>query len=139
MNLRQIQLVQDTFNQVEPIADVAADLFYQRLFELDPALRVLFKDDLLAQKRMLMQTLGGAVRGLTQLEALIPVVQSLGRRHRGYGVESQHYATVGAALLWTLEQGLGTAYTADVAEAWSAAYALLASVMQEAPEAAEAA
>lgn len=132
MNAQQISLVQESFGHVAPIADTAADLFYQRLFELDPGLRSLFKGDLKAQKVKLMQTLSAVARGLHHIEKLIPVVEELGRRHMGYGVKEEHYQTVGAALLWTLEQGLGDLYTPDVAEAWTAAYTLLAGVMQQA-------
>lgn len=132
MNAQQISLVQESFEHVAPIADTAADLFYQRLFELDPSLRPMFKGDMKAQKVKLMQTLSAVARGLHQIEKLVPVVEELGRRHVGYGVKDEHYQTVGAALLWTLEQGLGDLYTPDVAEAWTAAYTLLAGVMQKA-------
>jgi len=132
MNTQQIRLVQESFEHVVPIADTAADLFYQRLFELDPSLRLMFKADLKPQKAKLIQTLSAVVRWLHHLEKLVPVVEDLGRRHAGYGVRDEHYHTVGAALLWTLEQGLGELYTPDVAEAWAAAYTLLAGVMQKA-------
>ena len=132
MNAQQIRLVQESFEHVAPIAGTAADLFYQRLFELDPSLRPMFKEDLQPQKAKLMQTLTAVVRWLHQIEKLIPVVEDLGRRHVGYGVRDEHYQTVGAALLWTLEQGLGDLYTAEVAEAWIAAYTLLTGVMQKA-------
>jgi hemoglobin-like flavoprotein len=132
MNSQQIRLVQETFEYVTPIADTAADLFYQRLFELDPSLRPLFKGDLKQQKTKLMQTLSAVARGLHQIEKLIPAVEQLGRRHVAYGVKDEHYQTVGAALLWALEQGLGDQYTPEVAEAWAAAYDLLAGVMQKA-------
>lgn len=132
MTPTQIRHVQDSFKLVEPIADTAADLFYTRLFELDPGLRPLFKGDLATQKRMLMQTLGAAVRGLQSPDAIVPVLQQLARRHVAYGVQDEHYATVGAALLWTLEQGLGAAYTAEVAAGWTAVYELVSSVMRAA-------
>ncbi len=132
MNTQQIQLVQESFEQVVPIADRAADLFYQRLFELDPSLRLMFKSDLTEQKKKLMQALTAVARGLHQLDKLIPVVEDLGRRHVKYGVKDSHYETVGLALLWTLERGLGEAYTPAVAEAWTAAYITLAQTMQKA-------
>jgi hemoglobin-like flavoprotein len=132
MNEQQIQLVQDSFEQVKPITNVAAELFYGRLFELDPALRPLFKGDMIEQKAKLMSTLAFAVAGLNQPEKLLPAVRQLGRRHAGYGVQNQHYQTVGSALLWTLGQGLGENFTPAVQEAWTAAYTLLASTMQEA-------
>lgn len=134
MNEVQIQLVQESFALVKPIASMAADLFYGRLFELDPALRPLFKGDLQEQKTKLMATLAFAVAGLDRPETILPTVQALGRRHVGYGVRPDHYDTVGAALLWTLAQGLGDRFTPEVEEAWVAAYTLLATVMQEAAQ-----
>ncbi len=134
MNPQHITLVQASFARVAPIADAAADLFYARLFELDPALRGMFPADLTEQKRKLMTTLTVVVNGLTRLEALVPAVQALGRRHAHYGVKSEHYQTVAAALLWTLEQGLGAAFTPETKEAWIAAYTLLAETMIAAAE-----
>lgn len=129
MTPRQIELVQQTFALVKPIADQAAALFYQRLFTLDPALRALFTHDMKEQGAKLMTTLGVVVAGLGKAETIIPAVQALARKHVGYGVKAEHYPTVGAALLWTLEQGLGPAFTPEVKEAWAAAYGLLTSVM----------
>ncbi len=130
MTPRQIALVRENFAAVKPIADAAAAIFYGRLFALDPSLRALFKSDMREQGAKLMQMIGVAVAGLHAPEALVPTLRALGRRHRGYGVEHRHYATVGEALIGTLEQGLGPAFTDEAREAWLAAYALLASVMQ---------
>ena len=130
MNTEQIKRVQASFEQVQPIAETAARLFYDRLFALDPSLRPLFKGDLLHQGRMLMWMLNSAVKGLTDLDALVPVVRKLGARHVQYGVRDEHYATVGSALLWTLEQGLAEQFTPAVRDAWVAAYELLAGTMQ---------
>ncbi len=130
MTPQQINLVQASFAQVKPIAATAATLFYNRLFTLDPDLRPLFKSDITDQGRMLMSMIGTAVNGLTDLDRLAPVVRQLGAKHVRYGVRTSHYATVGAALLDTLEQGLGPAFTPEVRDAWSAAYGLLADVMQ---------
>ena len=132
MNSRQIDLVQSTFRLVEPIAEDASRLFYARLFELDPGLRPLFPHDLTGQGRKLMTALGLVVRGLRAPHVILPVARGLGRRHSGYGVRDEHYEVVGGALLWTLEQGLGEAFTAEVREAWSAAYALLSGEMRAA-------
>lgn len=132
MNQEQVTLVQNTFNLVEPIAQTAAGLFYNRLFELDPSLRPLFKRDVEEQGKKLMQALAFVVKGLSRPETILPVVQELGRRHVSYGVEDAHYDTVGTALLWTLAQGLGAAFTPEVEGAWAAAYGLLAHVMKEA-------
>lgn len=128
----QIALVQKSFAVIAPIADDAAMLFYQRLFEIDPSLKGMFKGDMAEQRRKLMQMLTAAVKGLQRLDRLVPVVEDLGRRHVGYGVTDQHYDTVGAALLWTLEKGLGRAFTPEVREAWTAVYGLLANTMRNA-------
>jgi hemoglobin-like flavoprotein len=127
-------LVRSSFAKVTPIADSAAKLFYGRLFELDPTLRSLFKSDMEDQGNKLMTMIGGAVGLLDQPDALIPVVQSLGRRHAGYGVEDGHYETVGAALLWTLEKGLGAAFTPDVEQAWATTYEVLSNTMKAAAD-----
>jgi hemoglobin-like flavoprotein len=125
-------LVQDSFTAIVPIADDAAALFYRRLFEIDPSLRRMFRGDMVEQRRKLMQMLTAAVKGLDHLEKLIPVVEDLGRRHVAYGVADAHYDTVGAALLWTLEKGLGAAFTPETRAAWTEVYGLLASTMQKA-------
>lgn len=135
MNTAQIQLVQSRFAQVEPIADVAARLFYDKLFKLDPSIKPLFTSDFTEQGKKRMKLLGIAVRGLSNLDALLPAIQALGKRHVGYGVMDAHHATVGAALLWTLEQGLDAALTGDVKAAWTETCSTLASVMQAAAEA----
>jgi methyl-accepting chemotaxis protein len=128
----QISLVQHSFSQVAPIAEAAAEMFYRRLFELDPTLSRLFKGDMKQQGQKLMQMIGAAVRGLDDLARLVPVVQQLGVRHNGYGVRPEHYDTVGAALLWTLQQGLGAAFTPEVRAAWTAVYGVLAGTMKDA-------
>lgn len=125
----QIDLVQSTWERCIPIADAAAGIFYDRLFALDPNLRTLFPADISEQKRKLMTMLTAAVRGLNDLGTLAPVVAALGRRHVAYGVVEAHYATVGSALLFTLERGLGPAWTPDVAAAWTAVYGLLSETM----------
>ena len=131
MTPRQVELVQQSFEKIAPIADVAASLFYARLFELDPSLRRLFSGDMKKQGTMLMSMIGAAVRGLSNPNALLPVLTMLGRRHAGYGVVDAHYTTVAQALLWTLEQGMGADFTPELRNAWVAAYTLMATVMQQ--------
>jgi len=128
----QKRLVQETFATIAPIADDAAALFYRRLFDIDPSLRRMFKEDMSEQRKRLMQMIAVAVRGLERLDELVPAVQDLGRRHAGYGVEDRHYDTVGAALLWTLEKGLGSAFTPEAKEAWATVYGILATTMKDA-------
>jgi hemoglobin-like flavoprotein len=140
MTPTDIDRIRASWAAVEPIADAAAGLFYGRLFELDPAIERLFRrTDMPAQRKVLMQTLTVVVKSLDKLDQIVPAVQALGRRHAGYGVREEHYATVGAALLWTLERGLGDAFTPEVRDAWADAYGILATVMIEAarPETAE--
>jgi len=132
MTPKQIEYVQETWAKVVPISEQAAELFYGRLFELDPELRALFKTDMNEQGKKLMQMIGTAVAQLDKLGEVVPAVQALGKRHVGYGVQDAHYDTVGQALLWTLGQGLGDAFTEDVAAAWTKVYTTLATVMKEA-------
>jgi hemoglobin-like flavoprotein len=132
LTLAQKTLVQESFAIITPIADDAAALFYCRLFDLDPSLERMFRGDMGEQRKKLMQMLTAAVKGLDRLDQLVPVVQELGRRHAGYGVLDAHYDTVGAALLWTLEKGLGAAFTPDTREAWTTVYGLLSTTMQQA-------
>ena len=129
MTPQQIELVQTSFKKVVPIAGTAADLFYNRLFEIAPETRSMFPADLKEQKGKLMSMLGTAVTNLHKLEEILPAVKALGERHKGYGVTAAHYAPVGAALLWTLEQGLGPDFTPDVKAAWTETYTALAGVM----------
>ncbi|WP_437677580.1 globin family protein [Sorangium sp. So ce131] len=129
---RTIELVQRSWAKVMPISDAAAALFYDRLFELDPSVRPLFKNDMAEQKKKLMQTLAVAVDGLNNLGKLVPVLKSLGVRHHGYMVVDRHYDVVGEALLWTLREGLGDAYNSDVEAAWTEVYGLVADVMKKA-------
>jgi hemoglobin-like flavoprotein len=135
MTPEQVKLVQDSFQKVVPIADTAADLFYDRLFTIAPEVRPLFPEDLKEQKKKLMQMLATAVTNLHQVEKILPAVQDLGKRHVAYGVTAKHYEPVGAALLWTLEQGLGPDFTPPVKDAWTQTYLTVAGVMTKAAEA----
>jgi hemoglobin-like flavoprotein len=132
MTPEQIEIVRSNWAAVEPIAPQAADLFYGKLFELDPKLRPLFKEDMAEQKEKLMDMLAVAVKGLTKLDTIVPAVRNLGMRHVDYGVTEDHYATVGEALLWTLEQGLGDQFTDDAKEAWTEVYTVLSEQMLQA-------
>ena len=127
------KLVQDSFELVKPIAPAAAEIFYTKLFALDPALEPLFptkkKGAMAEQGNKLMAMLGGAVSGLSALDKLIPVLQDLGKRHVAYRVEESHYDTVGTALLETLEAGLGDAFTPEIKDAWAKVYTVMAGVM----------
>ncbi len=132
MKAKTIELVQETFKKVVPISDKAAEIFYGKLFEKDPSLKPMFKGDMKAQGAKLMSMIGTAVNGLNNLDALVPAVQNLGKGHAGYGVEDKHYDTVGAALLETLDAGLGEDFTPEVKEAWTEVYTLLATTMKDA-------
>jgi len=132
MTPQHIQLVQESWQHVQPIAEKAAELFYARLFALDPSLRPLFKAEMTSQRAKLMAAIGMVVAGLTRLEKIVPTVRALGARHAAYGVQPEHFETVGEALLWTLEAGLGERFTADVRDAWSEAYAVLSGTMKQA-------
>jgi hemoglobin-like flavoprotein len=124
--------VQESFKKVVPIAGTAADLFYDRLFTIAPEVRPLFPTDLTEQKKKLIQMLATAVTNLHQVEKILPAVEDLGRRHVSYGVTEKQYEPVGAALLWTLEQGLGADFTPELKAAWTETYLTVAGVMTKA-------
>jgi nitric oxide dioxygenase len=131
MTPEQVTLVQQTFGQVAPIADKAAEIFYDRLFEVAPAVKPLFQADMAEQRRKLMATLAAVVRGLSDLPSILPAASALAKRHVDYGARPEHYPVVGAALLWTLERGLGPQWTPEAAAAWTAAYSTLSGFMIE--------
>jgi hemoglobin-like flavoprotein len=128
----QIELVQSSFELIKQDVQSAVMLFYDRLFHLDPSLRNMFRNSREEQARKLAHVLTVVVKGLSRPEQILPAVEELGRRHANYGVRAEHYATVGAALLWTLQAGLGDHFTPEVREAWTSAYLLLSSTMQRA-------
>jgi hemoglobin-like flavoprotein len=132
VNDHTIQLVRDSFDLVEPIAPQAAALFYANLFAIDPSVKPLFRGDMIQQGERLMSMIGLAVAKLDQPDTLMPALQGLGQRHAGYGVRDAHYDSVGVALLKTLRQGLGVAFTDEVEEAWISVYGVIASTMKEA-------
>ncbi|GAB1856794.1 globin family protein [Flavobacteriaceae bacterium MHTCC 0001] len=138
METKTIELVQGSFEKVVPIADKAAEIFYDKLFELDPKLKPLFKGDMKEQGAKLMSMIGTAVNGLTNLEAIVPAVQNLGKNHVGYGVKDSHYDTVGEALIYTLGAGLGDDFTPDTKDAWVEVYTVLATTMKDAASEVEA-
>jgi hemoglobin-like flavoprotein len=132
MTPEQLTMIKESWAKVEPIADKAAELFYGKLFELDPALKPLFKGDMEEQGKKLMRMISTAVNGLDRLETIVPAVQDLGRRHVAYGVKDKDYDTVAAALIWTLGQGLGDAFTDELKDAWVETYTVLATTMKDA-------
>jgi hemoglobin-like flavoprotein len=129
MTPKQVALVQQSFAKVVPISEQAAVLFYDRLFEIAPSVRAMFPDDMTEQRRKLMMMLAAVVNGLGDLPSILPAASALAKRHVGYGAMAEHYPVVGAALLWTLEKGLGDAWTPEVAEAWTTAYGTLSGYM----------
>ena len=129
MTPRQVADVQASFAKVTPIAEQAAALFYRRLFETAPETRALFSGDMEAQGRKLIGAIATVVDSLGAFEAVVPAVQDLARRHVAYGVRPEHYSAVGAALIWTLEQGLADDFTPAVGTAWTAAYGALSELM----------
>ena len=132
MTPEQIALVKGSWMKIIPIKDQAAALFYDRLFSIDPPLQKLFSGDMAEQGKKLMVTISTVVASLDKLELILPVVQQLGRSHVGYGVKDSDYDSVGSALLWALEQGIGDAFTAEVKQAWAEAYEMLATTMKAA-------
>jgi hemoglobin-like flavoprotein len=135
---RDRDLIQQSFTQLTARTEQVAELFYDRLFEIDPELRQLFQGDMRQQGRKLTQTLAVVVFGLDHFERMVPVLQGLGRRHVEYGALPKHYGLVGNALIWTLEQMLGEAFTLEARQAWATLYGLIVSTMQTAlPESAD--
>jgi hemoglobin-like flavoprotein len=129
MDSTQIKLVQESFAKVAPISEQAAVLFYDRLFEVAPSVKAMFPADMSGQRKKLMATLAVVVNGLSNLQSILPAASALARRHVSYGAKPEHYPVVGGALLWTLEKGLGEAWTPEVAAAWTAAYGTLSAYM----------
>jgi len=125
----QVKLVQQSFSKVAPISEQAAVIFYNRLFEVAPAVRAMFLADMSDQRKKLMSTLAAVVSGLSNLESILPAASALATRHVAYGAKAEHYPVVGGALLWTLEKGLGADWTPQVAAAWTAAYTTLSNFM----------
>jgi len=125
----QVKLVQQSFSKVVPISDQAAVMFYGRLFEIAPQVKSMFPDDMTAQRGKVMATLTAVVNGLGNLQSILPAASALAKRHVSYGARPEHYPVVGAALLWTLERGLGDGWTPEVADAWNAAYGTLSGFM----------
>lgn len=132
MDIRQVKWVRKSFAQVLPMADATADLFYSRLFELDPAVRGMFPQDMTMQKQKFMSMLSTAVDSLDRLDDLVPTIQALGIRHGIYGVTVEQYDTVRDALMWAFQQRLGDQFTPEVKAAWVTLYTLLANTMQQA-------
>jgi hemoglobin-like flavoprotein len=132
MKASQVTLVQSTFDRILPISDVAAQIFYDRLFTLDPSLRRHFNGDLRLQGKKLMDAISIIVGNLNRPDRIVPGIGALGRRHSAYGVQEEHYTTFREALMWTLEHGLGDSFTPEVRYAWSAVYDLLADTMKDA-------
>ena len=129
MTPKQVALVQNSFAKVALISEAAAVLFYDRLFDIAPQMKAMFPDDMIEQRRKLMAMLTGVVKGLGNLEQVLPAASALAKRHVNYGAKAEHYPVVGSALLWTLEKGLGSGWTPDVSDAWRAAYATLSGFM----------
>ena len=127
----EIDLVQESFALVDPMADDAAGLFYDKLFEIDPSTKPLFKGDMAEQGRKLMSVLKTAIASLDRFEQLVPALKIMGQRHNDYGVEFKHYESVAKALLWTLKEGLQGAFTPQMEQAWAKAYTALAEVMMK--------
>ena len=132
MTPEQVPLIQTSWEKVKPISETAAELFYGRLFEIAPEVQPYFKGDMKEQGRKLMMMIGTAVNALNDLEAVVPAIQDMGKRHVGYGVKPEDYDSVGAALLWTLEKGLGNDFTDDTKEAWATVYGVLSTTMKDA-------
>jgi len=132
MDTRQIRLVQESFATLGPICEQVGALFFDRLFQLDPSLRKLFRGDMTEHGGKLMAMIRSVMHRLGNLPMLLPALEDLGRRHLADGVEDRHYVTVAVALLWMLEKRLGAAFTPEMKDAWTAVYWVMADTMQDA-------
>ena len=132
MTPEDIKLVKESWAKVVPIQETAAELFYGKLFELDPSVKPMFKGDMKEQGRKLMAILNTAVNALDKLDTIVPAIQDMGKRHVDYGVKDEHYDTVGEALIWTLDAGLKDAFTEETKAAWVGVYTLVADTMKAA-------
>ncbi|MDX2078497.1 MAG: globin domain-containing protein [bacterium] len=132
LNPNQIMIVQETYLTFASNAQRTGKLFYDRLFEIDPTLKPLFKGDIDAQSIKLMQMVGTAVNALRKPSLLTNAVSELGKRHVNYGVKAEHYATVGEALIFAIKSQLKDGFTNDVEAAWRAVYGELARISIEA-------
>ena len=132
MTPEQVKIVKLTFAQVMGQKDQVAQMFYDRLFTIAPETRSLFKGNMEAQGRKLMDTLALAIGMLRDMPTLVSTLEALAHRHVGYGVRDEHYDKVGEALLWTLERGLGPAFTPEARAAWTALYGAVAQIMRKA-------
>ena len=117
---------------IVPVKEQTAELFYRKLFSMDPDVKSLFKGDIKAQGEKLVTSINLVVNSLSNLDHVVPALQDMGRRHVDYGVKPEDYDTVGAAFLWTLEQGLGEDFTVEVKDAWTTAYGIIATTMKDA-------
>jgi len=133
MTLAQISLIRASFTRVVMARETSAELFYNRLFELDPSLRPLFKGDMKEQGLKFFLMLEIVVGGLNAFEDVVAELRALGQRHIEYGVLPRHYLTVREALLWMLNQVLGKDFTGETRMAWMEMYDLLSRAMVELP------
>ena len=133
LDKNQISMVKRSWASLDDL-DLVASLFYKNLFQLDPALKGLFPEDLKDQKKKLMDMISLAVGSLDRIEDLVPAIKNMGKRHIDYGVDQEDYVTVGQALLITLEMGLDRAFTPDLREAWTLTYTILSKTMMTAYE-----
>ena len=129
---RQIELVQSSFRSVLLVSESTAQLFYARLFAIEPELQQLFTGDMKQQAKLFMHALGAAVAWLNKFNSVVPSLEALAQRHLGYGVKPEHYAAMEEALLWALERALGEAFTDEVRSAWLELYARVAGPMKQA-------
>lgn len=133
MKEEQIKVLRKSWSQVTPLGDAAAELFYDRLFKIDPGAQSLFGGTNFSQQyRNLLQAINYVVQNVDKVDVLMPVLSGLGQRHATYGVRDEHYDSVGEALIWTLEQGLGDQWSAEVRDVWCDAYNTVSTVMKHA-------
>ena len=129
MKAEQLQLVLQSLNEIQLLADKITTDFYQHLFEVEPSIRELFKGDIKRQGSMFITTLSLAVNGLSRMEDIQPAVRTLGERHSGYGVKPEYFQPFRESFLWALERHLRDDFTPELKSAWTEAFEMLSEAM----------
>jgi len=133
MTKEDITQVQESWHSVAPVKRVAAELFYVKLFELDPTMKLLFSDDLQLRERRFLQLMDATINGLERADVLKPAIRELGFRHPLFGDSDEHHGTVAIALMWTLEKCLRKDLTFELRAAWTRTFGVLSQTLRTSP------
>ena len=129
LTTEQKRLILNSFFRLEPALDLVAQLFFLKLFRLDPGLRKKFDGPVEMQARKFSAGAKLAMISLGHEDGLAPTLKLLGTRHRQMGIRARHYRTMSRALVWTLERSLDKSFDRDTRDAWNTMLAQFAKVM----------